>query len=231
MTITGTVSAQELLALFRAELPDVEDGILSANAEVIAESNPEAARVVARVLSASKTHEGSGYPIRLIRDIIITSSSFYGSASGPWSAEDTNTSTYISAFWSTTFCTELARIHAFQSTAHVLKMSLTDLIVSEATTSLLHNRLLTPFRTDNLVLSEGYWRGVALLHVYIRDEAKRDALTPVSAMDFVRWVGEQDDFKAAADLFMERQSIDAQQLDALMAENNILEAPLRTGAL
>jgi hypothetical protein len=228
MAATDTTSAKVLLALFRDKFPKIEDFVLQANAEVIATRKPEGVAVITRVLTDSSGYEGADYQLRLIRDLLtVTSSAYDGEDAGQLDEEDSND---IASFWSSTLLTEFARMHAFRSTAHDLSMTMTDLIVSDATTNLFHG-MLKPFITDSIVLADWYWRGIALLHVYIRDEAKRDALTPLAAKGFVWWVGEQDDFKVAADLFMERQTIDVTQLDELMRVRTSLTSALTTGAL
>lgn len=228
MAATDTNSAKVLLALFRDKFPKIEDFVLNANAEVIAAKKPEGVAVITRVLNNSSGYEGADYQLRLIRDLLIATSSTYdGEDSGRLNEADGND---IASFWSTALFTEFARMHAFRSTAHDLSMTMADLIVSDGTTTLFHG-MLKPFITDGIVLADWYWRGIALLHVYIRDEAKRDALTPLAAKSFVWWVGEQDDFKVAADLSMERRTIDVAQLDELMRVRTSLTSALTTGAL
>jgi hypothetical protein len=230
MTVTDTTSAKALLALFRDKFPKIEDFVLNANAEVIAAKKPEGVAVITRVLTNSSGYEGADYQLRLIRDILMVTR--YDSDGRD--ADLLNEEVFrddIASFWSSTLLTEFARMHAFRSTAHELNMTMQDMIVSDATTNLFHDRMLKPFTTESDTLSEWYWRGIALLHVYIRDEVKRDALTPLTTKDFVWWVGEQDDFKVAADLFMERQTIDVDQLDELMRVRTSLTSALTTGAL
>lgn len=229
MVATDSTSAQGLLALFRDKFPKIEDFVLRANAEVIATKKPEGVAVITRVLTDSSGYEGSDYQLRLIRDLlVVTSSSYDGEDAEPLSVEGLDDD--IASFWSMALFTEFARMHAFRSTAHDLNMTMQDMIVSDATTQLF-DTMLKPVVTDSIVLTEWYWRGIALLHVYIRDEAKRDALTPAAVKDFVWWVGDQKDFKAVADLFMERQTIDVGQLDELMRVRTSLTSALTAGAL
>jgi hypothetical protein len=229
MAVTDTTSAQALLALFRDKFPSVEDLVLNVNAEVIAAKKPDGVAVITRVLTDSSGYEGADYQLRLIRDLLIATSRTYDGRD----ADLLNKGVYsddIASFWSSALLTEFARMYAFRSTARDLNMTMAELVVSDATTNLFHG-MLKPFATDSMALADWYWRGIALLHVYIRDEAKRDALAPLAAKGFVWWIGEQDDFKIAADLFMERQTIDVAQLDELMRVRTSLTSVLTTGAL
>lgn len=232
MTATDTTSAQALLALFRAEFPDIEDFVLSVNSEVLSAKNPEAAGVIERILSGPKDYESAYYPIRLIREIVYATGLIYDDEEnmGRQGTEE-EISAYIMSDWSFKHVTELARMHAFRATAHDLNMTLSELIISEATTDLIHGQLMGLHRTNDHMYTEWYWRGIALLHVYVRDHEKRDALDSYSAQSFVWWVGEQEDPKTAADLFMERKTIDVRQLDALLNVNKQLATPLRKGSL
>lgn len=216
---TGTAST--LLELFRANFPDIEDKFLNFHAEAIASKAQESAEVIIRVLSVPGA---STHPTGLIRQIIQLSSPMFDE-------DEFEPTSYFASFWSSPLSMEIAQMHAFESIASLLGMQVNELIMSEATTSLIHNQLLQPFRRGNEANSYWYWSGVALLHFYIKDTEKRDALTPKAVMGFVWWIGEQEELKAVTDLLKERPTIDVKQLEALLSVRSSLAPSLTTGAL
>jgi hypothetical protein len=84
----------------------------------------------------------------------------------------------------------------------------------------------------NRINDEAHWRGVAALVLSgLVDELFRSEPLPDGGPEFIEWAGHQDDLTEALDIIREREVLQPEVIQGLIAQRHGVEKALRNGTL
>lgn len=229
---TPTVTAEHLYGLLTSEYPEIHALVLEMNAVAFVRENPAVANLIGRVLSASPERAGRKYASAFIENMLRATSMIYD--------ENQKRSVLPPARkikelalgnWSRQRISDITRMWATRNAAQDIGMPFNALFPDVSLNYWLHETHLPTRRDTADLYRDEHWNAIALLHLFLLKESNYPVLTSGRVYSFVCWAEQQDDIKAAATLVSERNTIDPEQLNALMNESLSLTAPVRSGAL